>query len=170
MFHEVTHLRDWELAQEWVGKYQTETGRLFVKSASGLLRDWLNAQVNKGRLTKADAEMVLMEAVDASAYTEARANTRTFLAELQVGAADLATESLVAYAKALKPQSKGGTGKYANPAAKSEVVAALVAEFKTAYKQMSKDMQKQYDAALAAAMKENPAAWISELDFSKVGR
>jgi hypothetical protein len=167
LFHEVTHQRDWELAQERVGKYQTETGRLFVKSATGPLRDWLNEQVKKGRLTKADAEMVLMEAVDADAYTEARANVRTFLAEIQSGASDLATKSLVAYAKAMKPRSKGGTGKYANPVAKSEVVAALVAENKSAYRQMSKEMQKQYDAAVAAAMKENPEAWISKLDFSK---
>jgi hypothetical protein len=169
LFHEVTHQRDWELAQEWVGKYQTETRRLFVKSATGPLRDWLNAQVKKGRLTKADAEMVLMEAGDASAYTEARANVRTFLVELQSGAPELATKSLVAYAKALKPKSKGGTGQYANPAANSEVVAALVAELRSAYKQMPKDMQKQYDAAVAAAKKENPDAWISDLEIQKRG-
>jgi hypothetical protein len=167
LFHEVTHQRDWELAQEWVGKYQTETGRLLVKSATGPLRDWLNAQAIKGRLTKADAEMVLMEAGDASAYTEARANVRTFLVQLQSGAPDLATRALVAYARALKPRSKGGTGEYANPAAKSEVVAGLVAENKAAYRLMSKEMQRQYDAAVAAAKKENPEAWISELDLSK---
>jgi hypothetical protein len=167
LFHEVTHRRDWELAQEWVGKYQTETGRLFVKSATDPLRDWLNAQVKKGRLTKADAEMVLMEAGDASGYTEARANVREFLAELQAGAPDLATAALVSYAKALKPKSQGGTGQYGNPAEGSEVTAALVAELKTAYRQMSKTMKDQYDAAVAAAKKENPSAWISELDFSK---
>jgi hypothetical protein len=32
---------------------------------------------------------------------------------------------------------------------------------------MPKNMQQQYNAAVAAAKKANPHAWISELDFSK---
>jgi hypothetical protein len=167
MFHEVSHLRDWEFAQEWIRKYTTETKRLFVKSATAPLQNWLNDQVKKGRLTKADVEMVIMEAADATAYTEASANVRSFLADLQAGAPDLATKALVGYAHALKPKSEGGGGQYANPASKSEVEAALVAELKKAYRQMPKNMQQQYDAAVAAAKKENPSAWISQLDFSK---
>jgi hypothetical protein len=167
MFHEVSHLRDWEFAQEWIRKYTTETKRLFVKSAPAPFRDWLNDQAKKDRLTKADVEMVIMEAGDASAYTEARANVRSFLADLQAGAPDLATKGLVGYAHALKPKSQGGGGQYGNPAPKSEVKAALVAELKSAYRQMPKPMQQEYDAAVAAAKKENPSAWISELDFSK---
>ncbi|MDQ1388402.1 MAG: hypothetical protein QOF56_1856 [Acidobacteriaceae bacterium] len=167
LFHEVSHLRDWELAQEWIRRYKTETNRLFVKSATTPFRDWLNEQAKKGRVTKADVEMVLMETGDASAYTEARANVRSFLADLQAGAPDLATRALVGYANALKPKSQGGGGQYANPAPKSEVKAALVAELKTAYRQMPGPVQQQYDAAVAAAKKQNPSAWISELDFSK---
>ena len=167
LFHETTHLKDWELAQEWIRKYTAETKRLFVKSATDPLRNWLKIQAKNGRLTKADAEMVIMEAKDASAYTEARANVRSFLTDLQADAPDLATAALVGYAHALKPKSQGGGGQYGNPAEGSEVTAALVAELKAAYREMSKTMKDQYDAAVAAAKKENPSAWISELDFSK---
>ena len=104
-----------ELAQEWVKKYETETKRPFVKSAAQLFHDWLNAQVKQRRLTKADAEMVSMEASDTTAYTEARANVRSFLADLQAGATDLATKALVGYAHSLKPKSEGGAGQYGDP-------------------------------------------------------
>jgi flagellar hook-basal body complex protein FliE len=160
MFHEVQHVKDWDLAQEWIKTYKTETRRPFVKDAMQPFEDWLNAQVKKGRLTKADVEMVIMEAKDATAYTEARANVRSFLADLQAGAPDLATKALVGYAHALK-------GQYGSPAHGSQVQAALVMELKTAYRQMPTLMQQQYDAAVAAAKKENPSAWISELEFSK---
>ena len=167
MFHEVSHIKDWELAQEWIRNYKTETKRLFVKGNAGRkpFEDWLNAQVKKARLTKADMELLIMETSDDSAYSEARANVRSFLADLQAGAPDLATKALVGYANALKPRSQGG--QYASPAPKSEVKAALVTELKTAYRQMPKNMQTQYDAAVTAAKKENPSAWISELEFSK---
>jgi hypothetical protein len=167
MFHEVSHLKDWDLAQQWIKAYETETKRVFVKEALAPLGDWLTAQVKKGRLTHADQETVMMEAGDATAYTEARANVRSFLADLQAGAPDLATKAFVGYAHALKPRSQGGGGEYANPANGSAVVAALVAELKDAYRQMPESIQRQYDAAVAAARKENPGAWISDLDFAK---
>jgi len=138
-----------------------------VKTAQEPFKKWLNEQVKKRRLTEADAEMIVMEAGDAPAYTEARANVRSFLADLQAGAPDLATKALVGYAHALKPKSQGGSGQYGSPAGGSKVQAALVMELKTAYRRMPKPMQQQYDAAVAAAKKEYPSAWISELDFSK---
>jgi hypothetical protein len=49
----------------------------------------------------------------------------------------------------------------------SHVLAELITKLKTAYQQMPKDMQKQFNAAVATAMKENPSAWISALRFSK---
>jgi hypothetical protein len=165
MFHEVSHLKDWELAQHWVKKYRAETKRLFVKEALSPFKEWLDNQAKKGRLTKADVEMVMMEAGDASAYTEARANVRSFLADLQAGAPELATKALVGYANALKARSKGG--QYGNPAAGSEVEASLIAELKAAYGQMPDKMKGQYRAAVAAARAANPDAWISALDFSK---
>ena len=169
LFHEVQHLKDWEFTQEWIKRYQGETRRTFVKGAPGRkpFQEWLEAQVKKGRLTSAEVELVIMQTDDASAYTEARANVRTFLAALQAGAADVAAKALVAYAHALKPKRQGGGGQYASPASGSQVQAALVMELKRAYRQMPKTMQQQYDAAVAAAKKEYPDAWISELDFSK---
>jgi len=169
LFHEVQHLKDWEFTQEWIKRYQEETKRTFVKEAPGLapFREWLDAQVKRRRLTSAEMELVIMQTQDASAYTEARANVRTFLAALQAGATDVATRALVAYAHALKPKSQGGGGQYASPAPRSQVQAALVVELKTAYRQMPKHMQQHYDAAVAAAKKEYPGAWISELDFAK---
>jgi Domain of unknown function (DUF4157) len=169
LFHEAQHLKDWELAQFWVKNYTTETKGLFVKGAPGQkpFKDWLDAQVKLGRLTKADVELVIMQAGDASAYTEARANVRAFLAALQSGAPDAATKALVGYAHALKPKKEGGGGQYGSPAPRSEVQAALVQELKMAYGQMSTTMKQQYNVAVATAMKEHPGAWIAELDFSK---
>jgi hypothetical protein len=164
LFHEAQHKFDWDFAQEWVENYK-KTGRLFVKSAQEPFKQWLNDQAKRGRLSKADVELITMQTGDASAYTEARANVREFLAALQAGAPDAATKSLVAYARGLKPKSEGG--QYASPAQGSQVQAALVKELKTAYEKMPKDMKQQYDAAVTAAKKENPRAWISELDFSK---
>jgi hypothetical protein len=163
LFHEVSHLKDYELAQQWVKNYEAETKRPFVGGASGAssLRAWLNAQVAKNRLTRGDAELVADEALDVPATTEARANVRTFLAVLQAGRPDQATTALVNYAWAL-----AGT-KYAAPPTGSHVLAELVAELKAAYRHMSKSMQGQFDAAVRAAMKECPDAWLSALKFSR---
>jgi len=169
LFHEAQHLSDWEFAQQCIADYRRDTKRLWVKGEPGRqpFEAWLKEQVKKKLLTKADVELVLMQTADASAYTEARANVRTFLAALQAGAPDVAKSALVGYAHALKPKRDGGGGQYASPAHGSEVVAALVAELKAAYGQMSEDMRRQYDDAVRAAVAEFPGAWISALDFSK---
>ncbi len=170
LFHEAQHLHDWRLAQLWVERYRTEAGGMFVKSAPDPFKAWLQSQVRLRRLTAAEGEVVFMNALDANAYTEARANVRTFLAALEAGAADEATTVLGAYANALKPKDEGGTGEYANPAPGSEVQTGLVAELKVAYARMPKPMKQQYDDAVAAARKKYPGAWISELDFAKGAR
>ncbi len=169
LFHETQHLHDWDLAQTWIRTFTKETGHVFVKSVMAPFAAWLHSQVKKNRLTKAEVELILMEVADATAYTEARANVRSFLADLQAGNAELAKKSLVGYAHSLKPKSEGGTGVYASPASGSEVEAALVKELEAAYAQMSPAMKRQYDDAVAAAKSEYPRAWISVLDFSKRG-
>jgi len=143
--------------------YETETKRIFVRGAPGRkpFEAWLNAQVAKKRLTEADVELIIDETMDLTATTEARANVHTFLAALQAGAPDVASKELVAYANNLKPG-----GHYASPAHGSKVEAALVAELRMAYRQMPKEMKQQFNAAVAAAKKENPGAWISDLTFS----
>jgi hypothetical protein len=166
LFHEDQHLRDWNLTQSWIAAYRSETGRLFVKSAIKPFSDWLNDQAKKNRLSKAEVELVLMTIADATAYTEANANVRSFLADLEAGAPNLAKQALVGYARALKPKREGGMGQYANPAPGSEVVAGLTKELRSAYDKMPRDMRLQYDAAVAAAKIEYPGAWISVLDFA----
>jgi hypothetical protein len=161
LFHEVIHLKDHDLAQKWVKKYEA-AGRTFVAGQAGRepFMKWMYSQAPK-HISSADAELVIDVASDNMGTTEARANVRTFTLLLQSGSPD-ATASLVAYARELKPG-----GQYGAPAPGSYVQAELVQELKTAYKQMSKDMQKQFDAAVAAAKKENPQAWVSRLDFKK---
>ena len=74
LFHEVSHLKDDELAQKWVEQYQ-KTGHIFVSTPEGLpaFQKWMNEQVGKRLptqtstppLAKADAEIVLDKAYNA---------------------------------------------------------------------------------------------------------
>jgi hypothetical protein len=165
MFHEVSHLKDFELAQQWVGIYQTETGRMFVGGPGiKFFMDWIQAQARKKppRLSQADAELIVDEAVNVSATTEARANIRTFLAHFQTGVPDEATRALTNYAAALPP----GTA-YGAPPRDSAVLAELTKELKTAYRQATKLQKSQFEAAIAAAKTANPSAWVSQIDFAK---
>jgi hypothetical protein len=163
LFHEVSHLKDHELAQAWVNKYEQETKRTFVSGPAGrqAFEGWMRAQA-PARLSKADAEIVMDLAGNFNATTEARANVHAFLTALQAGAPDVAAKGLAAYAREMNPG-----GHYASPANGSAVVAELTKELRTAYGQMPRDMQRQFDAAVAAAMKANPNAWISSLKFSR---
>jgi hypothetical protein len=103
---------------------------------------------------------------------------QSFLAALQAGSPDQAKKELVKYATALLPGRVPG---YANPANGSQVLAALTKELQTAYRQMPKAMQDQFDDAMKAAQQvikleahkrkaENklmPDLWISSLKFSR---
>jgi hypothetical protein len=55
-------------------------------------------------------------------------------------------------------------GKVTNGAA---VKSALTREIQAAYRQMSPDMQRQLEAAIAEARKQNPDAWIAKITLSK---
>lgn len=162
MFHEVSHLKDYELAQQWVTKYVQETKRIFVSGPAGrtAFSNWMMAQAPR-RLSKADAELIVDVAANDNTTTEARSYVHTFLAALQSGSLDEATSQLVTYAgheaNQLHPDKKGG----------SDVQTVLTKELQVAYRQMSKDMQRQFKAAVAAAKKKNPSSWVSKLDFSK---
>jgi hypothetical protein len=85
-----------------------------------------------------------------------------FFVSLQSGDYNGAVSPLKAYARELKPG-----GEYASPVPGSYVQAELVQELKTAYQKMPKDMQEQFDAAVAAAKQENPNAWVSNPNFKK---
>lgn len=168
LFHEAQHVSDWELAQRWIRNYRAETGALFVEGQPGRkpFEAWLNKQVTAKRLTKADVEMIVMQTLNSSAYTEARANVTTFLAVLQSGDPVQAEKELVAYANNLKPESEGGLGKYASPPTDSQVLASVVADLKAAYQQMKPSMRAHYDRAVVAAIAKYPRSWITDLRFA----
>jgi hypothetical protein len=161
MYHEVSHLKDEELAQEWVERYQRSTKRLFIAGASNrLLMTWLQTQTPKA-LSKADAEMIVDIVTNSHSTTEARANVRQFMLSLQSGDTKGAITHLSVYARELKQPG----GHYVTPKQGSYVQAELVQELKEAYRKMPKQMQQDFDAAVAAAKKENPNAWVvTELD------
>jgi hypothetical protein len=163
LFHEVTHLKDHQFAQSWVQRY-VDSGRIFVAGAMGepALRAWLAPHVKAGHLSKAEAELVLDQASNRNSTTEARANVRTFMALLQSHSPQRATQELVAYAKALPPGRQ-----YDAPPTGSAVTAGLRAELKAEYARMSPEQRTHYDAAVAAAVKANPNAWIVDLRMSK---
>jgi hypothetical protein len=165
MFHEVSHLADYRLAQRWAHTYEKETGRLFVSGVGlGKFKEWIDAQTKTKppRLSAADAELIVDEAADATATTEARANIRTFLAFFQNGIDQEATRALTNYAKALPPGTQ-----YASPPAGSAVLAQLITELKTAYSQADKSQKTLFQAAMAAAKQANPKAWFTQIDFPK---
>ena len=168
LFHEAQHRSDWDLAQLWIRNYRKATGRLWVEGQPGRkpFEDWLNEQVKANLLTKAQVELIIMETLDSSAYTEANANVRSFLALLQAGDAAQAHKELVAYANNLKPTKEGGLGHYSGPAPRSQVQAGLVAELKAARSQMKPDMRHAYDAAVEAAIATYPDGWLTDLRFA----
>jgi hypothetical protein len=164
LYHETHHLMDIQLAKDWIQKYETEAKRVWVAGPPGVkpFMEWLNAQVKRKRLTAGDAQLIIDETLDASATTEARSNIHTFLAVLKLGDGARALKELQAYARALKPG-----GQYASPLSNAPVVTELVAELKATYKQLSKTGQADYQAAVSAAISENPKAWITALKFFK---
>lgn len=151
LFHEVSHLKDYELTQRWVTEY--EKGHTFVGGPGvTYFQNWL-----KGRASAAEAQLASDIASGAQATTEARAYVRTFIAAFDVGAGVEATAQLVAYAKGM------AGGKIAIPAQpdKNAVLVELKAEL-AAYRQRLGRADKQaFDVAVAAAVKENPKSWLA---------
>jgi hypothetical protein len=167
LFHEATHLQDLEFAQSWVRKFEQQTKQKFVESDPSKFEDWLLQQVGKGGLSKADKELVMSEIHGPLAIPEARSHVHAALAALQGHAPDVATRELVNYVVDIKNNAYGNLiddGKVTNGAA---VKSALTHEIQAAYRQMSPDMQRQLEAAIAAARKQNPDAWIAKITLSK---
>jgi hypothetical protein len=80
---------------------------------------------------------------------------------MRTGDFDAMKDQLKSYALAIK---KGQT---TNPLDQSETLKTLTQELRAAFKQMPKDVQDKFRAAVAEAKTVNPNAWISKLDFSK---
>ncbi|MBR0714547.1 DUF4157 domain-containing protein [Bradyrhizobium liaoningense] len=158
LFHEVSHLMDFELAQRWVATYEKETGRTYMRAGLKLFMDWINAQAKKKppRLSTAEAQLVVDEAADVTASTEARANIRTFLEYFRAAIYDEATQALTNYAGALPPVGRA----YGSPPAGSPVLVELAKEMKAAYDRADKTARAQFDAAMASAKAKNKSAWF----------
>jgi hypothetical protein len=152
LFHEVSHLKDYELTQRWVSTYE-KAGATFVGGPGvQYFERWL-----KGKTSAAEAQVVADIASGAQATTEARAYVRTAIAAFDVGAGVEAAAQLVSYAKGM------ASGKIAIPAQadRNPVVLELKAEL-AAYRQRLGRADKQgFDAAIAAAVKENPKSWLA---------
>jgi hypothetical protein len=169
LFHEVSHLKDDELAQKWVEQYQ-KTGHTFVSTREGLpnFRKWMNEQVGKQLptqpptppLTKADAEIVVDKAYNGSAASEARAYVHAAIAAAQSGDGAEAINQLKTYASALKD------GRAASPATGSAVESALTKELQDLYRKHP-ELRANIQAAIDAAKAANPGAWISKVTLSK---
>jgi hypothetical protein len=174
LFHETSHVQDAKLAQKWLGQFRQEkTG--FPNTPDGMkdFQDWVKtpkggAELRKflgqqppSSLSKSDAEVVEDSAAHANVSTEARAYTHASIAAMQGGDFDALKDQFKSYASAIK---KGQT---ANPLDQSETLKGLTQELRSAYRQMPKEAQAQFQAAVAAAKEVNPNAWISKLDFTK---
>jgi hypothetical protein len=170
LFHEVSHLKDDQLAQKWVEQYQKE-GHTFVSVAKAGLPEfqkWMNAQVGKSLatqpptppLTTADAEIVVDKAYNLSATSEARAYVHSAIAALEAGNGGEAISQLKTYAGALKD------GRAAAPAQSSNVQSALTQELQNLYRRHP-ELRGQIQDAVNAAKTANKDAWISKIAFSK---
>ena len=169
LFHEVSHLKDDELAQKWVEQYE-KSGHTFVGTREGLpaFQKWMNEQVGKQLptqpptppLTKADAEVVVDKAYNFGATSEARAYVHAAIAAAQSGDKAEAINQLKTYASALKQ------GRAASPGNNSAVEAALTRELQDLYRKHP-ELGDTLKAALDAARAANPGAWISKITLSK---
>ena len=156
LFHEVSHLKDYELTQRWVTEY--EKGHTFVGGPGvTFFQNWL-----KGRASAAEAQLASDIASGAQATTEARAYVRTFIAAFDVGAGVEATAQLVAYAKGM------AGGKIAIPAQpdKNAVLVELKAELAAYRQRLGRADKAAFDVAVAAAVKENPKSWLAGIKRS----
>jgi hypothetical protein len=151
LFHEVSHLKDYELTQRWVTEY--EKNHTFVGGPGvTYFQNWV-----KGRASAAEAQLASDIASGAQATTEARAYVRTFIAAFDVGAGVEATAQLVAYAKGM------AGGKIAIPAQpdKNAVLLELKAELAAFRQRLGRTDKQAFDVAVTAAVKENPKSWLA---------
>jgi hypothetical protein len=153
MFHEVSHLNDYELTQRWVTEYEKRS--TFVPGPGiRFFEKWV-----KGRTNPADAQLVTDIASGTGATTEARAYIRTAIAAFDAGAAVEATAQLVAYAKGMD------SGKVAIPASpdKNPVLKQLRDEWAAYRGRLGRTEKAAFDAVVAAAVKASPKGWLATI-------
>ena len=152
LFHEVSHLKDYELTQRWVTGYEKSGGTFVGGPGQQYFDRWL-----RGQASAAEAQLVSDIASGAQATTEARAYVRTFIAAFDVGAGVEGAAQLVTYAKGM------AAGKVPIPAQadKNPVVEELKNELAAYRRRLGRAEKTAFDAAVAAAVKENPKSWLA---------
>ena len=152
LFHEVSHLKDYELTQRWVTAYEKAGGTFVGGPGQQYFDRWL-----RGTAGAAEAQLVSDIASGAQATTEARAYVRTFIAAFDVGSGVEAAAQLVTYAKGM------AGGKVPIPAQvdKNPVVVELKNELAAYRKGLGRAEKQAFDVAVAAAVKENPKSWLA---------
>jgi hypothetical protein len=111
----------------------------------------------RGKASAAEAQLASDIASGAQATTEARAYVRTFIAAFDVGAGVEAAAQLVAYAKGMA----GGKIPIPARADKNPVVEELKDELAAYRRGLGRTDKEAFDAAVAAAVKENPKSWLA---------
>jgi hypothetical protein len=152
MFHEVTHLKDYELTQRLVTAYEAK-GHTFVGGPGvPYFEKWVRKNARP-----AEAQLAVDIASGVQGTTEARAYVKTFIAAFDVGAGVEAAAQLVTYAKGMA----GGRVPIPTQADKNPVVVELKAELAAYRGRLSRADKTAFDAAVAAAVKENPKSWLA---------
>ena len=151
MFHEVTHLQDYELTQRLVTAYEAK-GNSFVGGGVQSFENWLRKNARP-----AEAQLAADIASGVQGTTEARAYAKTFIAAFDVGAGVEAATQLVTYAKGMA----GGKIPIPTQADKNPVVVELKSELAAYRGRLSRADKVAFDAAVAAAVKENPKSWLA---------
>jgi hypothetical protein len=176
LFHEVSHLRDYELARAWVRRYE-QNGGVFVRSAPEAFGTWLRKQAaSRGPpLTMAEVELILEQVRDDQSTSEAGANIRTFMTYFEAGLYGEAEEALGGYVEALLPGGRYQTpqgerpprGKRPSPVRDSAVLSGLARQLKSLRTGAGAPERARFDSILAKAKKANAKAWIFEIDFGR---
>jgi hypothetical protein len=156
MFHEVTHLKDYELTQRLVTAYEAK--HTFVGGAGvQFFEKWVRKNARP-----AEAQLAADIASGVQGTTEARAYVKTFIAAFDVGAGVEAAAQLVTYAKGMA----GGKIPIPTQADRNPVVVELKGELAAYRKRLGRADKVAFDAAVAAAVKENPKSWLAGVKWA----
>jgi hypothetical protein len=167
LFHEATHAQDFDLAKQWVGKFEQQTSHKFTSSDSAQFQGWLQGQVSKGDLSEADREIVMSEVNGGRGIPEARAHVHAALAALQGGNPTVASRELVNYVVDLKNHEYSNLANDGNTRNGAAVRDALTHEIQATYRHLPPDMQRALEDAISSARQQNPDAWLSTISLQK---
>ena len=98
-----------------------------------------------------------------NSMTEAAADIRSVEMAFRSEEPDLAAKALMDYAAGLTPRSKGGLGAYGTPVDQSQFMQGVQREIRGTYRELTPDLQRKFEDAVAAVNQKYPDAWVSKL-------